>query len=237
MKEGATRHPPSAVLFWDIDGTLLTTFRAGIAAWEGSIEALTGRKISLEDYPTAGLTDVEIALLLANEAGDSSASTVLRLLGGYEDRLPGCLPLRTGSTMPGVIEVLDRLRSMPWIHSTLLTGNTRRGAAAKLEHYRLDRYFADGTFSDHLPDRPSIARCAVEMVEQRFGFLPRERMFVIGDTPHDIHCGKAVGVRTVAVCTGDHDHAALAAHDPWLILESLADVDQFFAALDLIQQQ
>jgi phosphoglycolate phosphatase-like HAD superfamily hydrolase len=45
--------------------------------------------------------------------------------------------------------------------------------------------------------------------------------YVIGDTPHDIACGKAIAARTIAVATGSYDADQLAAHEPWLVLERL----------------
>lgn len=223
---------PSAILFWDIDGTLLTTARAGISAWERAFEAVIGRTRALADYPTAGLTDVEIATLLAREGGDNAPETVARLLRVYEDRLPESLPSRIGKVMPGVREILERLQKMPRITSMLLTGNTKGGAIAKLTHYGLAQYFEGGAFSDGLPDRPSIAERAVKLVERRYGSIPREIMYVIGDTPQDIACGKAVGVRTIAVCTGGYDRTTLKKNEPWLLLDSLTNTELFFAVIN-----
>ncbi|PSN20266.1 phosphatase, partial [filamentous cyanobacterium CCP5] len=49
------------VLFWDIDGTLLTTGRAGIFALEDAAVEVIGHPVNLSQLKTAGLTDVEIA--------------------------------------------------------------------------------------------------------------------------------------------------------------------------------
>lgn len=221
------------VLFWDIDGTLLTTARAGIAAWEGSFEAISGRRLMMESFPTAGLTDVEIATLLAKELNDTTSSTIQKILQGYEDRLLDCLPKRQGRVLPGVIPILNQLQSMPWVYSFLLTGNTQRGAAAKLAYYGLNHFFQGGAFSDGLQDRPSIARRAMQMIHQQFTQSHEKKFFVIGDTPHDIHCGMAIDAKTVAVCTGNYDSHALSLHHPWLVLDSLSDTHTFFEKMGL----
>ena len=59
-------------LFWDIDGTLLTTARAGIFALEEAAEAVLGERIDMREMRTAGLTDAEIArdLCASRGAGD-----------------------------------------------------------------------------------------------------------------------------------------------------------------------
>ena len=61
----------TVALFWDIDGTLLSTARAGVFAWEGAIREVLGSDRSLDSFPTAGMTDAEIATKLAEECGAS----------------------------------------------------------------------------------------------------------------------------------------------------------------------
>ena len=54
---------------------------------------------------------------------------------------------------------------------------------------------------------------------------------VIGDTPHDIACGKAIGARTIAVLTGEFSRAQLAEHAPDFILEDFSEVQPRMAEL------
>jgi pyrophosphatase PpaX len=46
----------------------------------------------------------------------------------------------------------------------------------------------------------------------------------IGDSPHDIACGRAAGVKTAAVLWGPFDRAQLADQDPDYWLERPADL-------------
>lgn len=223
------------ILCWDIDGTLLTTGGGGIPAWENTVEEISGRKIALSTQLTAGRTDVEIAMLLAAELGDTSRTFVQNLITQYEHRLPDCLPSQPGYVLPGVITLLGRLQSMPWIYSLLLTGNTERGASVKLNYYGLSHFFQHGAFSDGLTDRPSIAKKAVEIVKANLILADNVEYFVIGDTPHDIHCGKAIGAKTVAVCTGRYNAESLSPFNPWVILDSLENNHDFFQKLNLLQ--
>ncbi|MDX6473628.1 MAG: phosphoglycolate phosphatase, partial [Gaiellaceae bacterium] len=48
-------------LFWDIDGTLLTTDRAGVFSLEDALEQVTGVRADLQGMATAGMTDYAIA--------------------------------------------------------------------------------------------------------------------------------------------------------------------------------
>jgi len=220
------------VLFWDIDGTLLSTGRAGVFAWEDGIREAIGHDVSLQDYNTAGLTDVEISRLLVHEiTGDDDPDAAQRVLRRYEELLPSRLHYRQGEVLPGVREILEYSADQP-VFNLLLTGNTRAGGRAKLVHYGLFDYFGTaGAFADDTDDRPSIARCAMTTAEQHLGPIDRDRVHVIGDTPHDIHCGKAIQARTVAVATGTYTRGDLAGYDPWWLLDQLPEPAEFFAHL------
>lgn len=192
-------------LLWDIDGTLLTTARAGIFAWEEAAVDVLGREVSFADLRTAGLTDAEIALLISRDHGAGAPAEAARLLHRYAELLPGALPRRQGTVLPNVEATLDEIAGRTDVVSLLLTGNVAAGAEAKLRHYGLWHHFEGrrGAFSVEGSDRPSIARVAREIACEHAGAeVPGERLVVIGDTPHDVSCGRAIAARTVAVATG-----------------------------------
>jgi phosphoglycolate phosphatase len=214
-------------LFWDIDGTLLYTARAGLIALEQAAEEALGRPLDLSKNSTAGLTDAEICL----EIADGDTARAAHMLRRYGELLPEALPQRRGNVLANVRENLEALSGRDDVVNMLLTGNIAEGAEAKLRHYELWDFFADtgGAFSVEGSDRPSIARRARELAAEHGGEVPAgERMVVIGDTPHDISCGKAIGARTVGVASGPgYDLEALRACDPWLALEALPEPDEF----------
>lgn len=222
----------TTVLFWDIDGTLLTTARAGVYAWADALEEQVGHPVDLAAFQTAGLTDVEIARRLGTSHGLDPAKTE-SLLHGYERRLPECLSRRTGNVLPNVRAILERLRGRTDVYSALLTGNTRAGAAAKLRHYGLAEFFEGGAFADGADDRPAIARGALAQAERILGLVSPDRVYVIGDTPHDVACGKAIGARVIAVATGGYSLGQLTATDPWWLLPSLPEPDVFLSHVGL----
>lgn len=228
----------SHVLFWDIDGTLLTTGRAGIFAWEAAAEEVCGRHIDLSALPTGGLTDAQIAALVVREAGaEASPERSTAALRSYERHLPERLPWRQGAVLPGVVGILEHLATRDDVSCLLLTGNTSQGAAAKLRHYGLDRYFTSGGgFCRDGSDRISIAREACDLA-QVSGHSSQDGVFVIGDTPHDVRCGQAVGARTVGVASGDYDAGELRETGAWLVLERLPEPPEFMAMLGLEQRR
>jgi len=216
-------------LFWDIDGTLLTTARAGVFSLEAALEEVSGARTSLQGMATAGMTDYSIAeAALARVGHAADEETVQRFLLIHGKQLASFLHRREGEVLPGVREVLEDLDGRDEVANLLLTGNTEAGAAAKLAHYGLDGFFRlGGAFSVGPGERAEIARRALP-------FANGADAFVIGDTPADIECGNAIEARTIAVATGSYTVAQLAEHEPWLLLERLPAPARFRELLGLV---
>ncbi len=220
------------VLFWDIDGTLLTTGKGGVPAWEQAVREVIGREFELAKFRISGLTDYQIAVRTFELLGEpADAEKIRRMVQRYEDLLPTYLPTRTGRVFPNVREILDDLRPRTDVRSYLLTGNTRGGARAKLTYYGLWDYFPDGAFAEDTGSRSSIARRGLELA-RRAGPVAAERIFVIGDTEHDVTCAAAIGARTIAVLTGGYSRDELATHHPWRILDELPPPAEFARMID-----
>lgn len=222
------------LVFWDIDGTLLVTGRAGIYAWEDALKDVIGVEADLSTFDTAGYPDYGIARRLLVQYGgvDHPGSQLVRqLVTRYEDHLPASLSRKAGRVLPNVTEILSALEREPDTCSMLLTGNTRRGAQAKLAHFGLDRFFTAGAFSEDDGERVAIARRAMEQAGAPGRVVTRDRVFVVGDTPHDIRCAQAIGARAVAVATGQYSLAELSAETPWKILPELPPAAEFLTLL------
>jgi phosphoglycolate phosphatase len=221
------------VLFWDIDGTLLTTARAGVFAWEDSVRELTDRDFDLSTIRTAGMTDYQIAVKTLEAIGvEPTLEKVTRLLRRYEELLPSSLPRRQGRVLDNVREILEHLEAeRPDVRSYLLTGNTRAGAHAKLTYYGLARFFSDGAFAEDTGARSSIASRALELA-RRAGPIGEETIFVIGDTPHDIECAKAIGAKTIVVATGGYSVDELKPLKPWRLFETLPGPEKFVRLIE-----
>jgi phosphoglycolate phosphatase len=223
------------VLCWDVDGTLLSTARAGVFALEEAARELCGETPDLGALKTAGLTDGQVAARTLEHCGvEPSADRVTVFLRRYEHHLPERLHWRQGRVLPGVAEILEDLGRRPDARCLLLTGNTSTGAAAKLDHYGLASYFAGGAFCENGEPREEIAARARGLAADWIGAEPGDGSFyVIGDTPHDVRCGHAVGARPVAVASGDYPRAELEAYDPWRSLDRLPEPAQFAELLGL----
>jgi phosphoglycolate phosphatase-like HAD superfamily hydrolase len=224
------------VVFWDIDGTLLTTGRAGIFAWEDACREVTGHDLDFQALKTDGLTDHQVAIEIMKQAQCAyDDATLARMVRIYEDHLPERLHMRKGRVLTSVREILEHLRATrPDVHSMLLTGNTSAGARAKLTHYALQQFFEGGSFSQDRGPRSGIAERALAAVREKFPEAAIEpgHVFVVGDTPHDIHCAKAIGARTIAVASGVYTPQDLHSHGAWRVLDALPDPQAFEALID-----
>lgn len=226
-------------LLWDLDGTLLTTARAGVLALEDAAREVCGVNADFSSLATSGLTDSEVAEAAIDACRASTdPATVSAFLREYERRLPARLPLREGAVLPGVRETLEAVVGRSDVLSLLLTGNTEAGARAKLRHYKLDRYFDGGAFCFDGDNRKAIAVRAMKVVAERLGRkVDPNSVFVIGDTPHDLRAARAIGARSVLLATGSHDVAELEALGAWRVFERLPSPRQFLRLIDSTGQE
>jgi phosphoglycolate phosphatase-like HAD superfamily hydrolase len=116
----------------------------------------------------------------------------------------------------------------------LLTGNLRRGAELKLGQYGVLDHFAFGAFADDSHERNLLGPFARKRAGEAHGteFQPAGT-FIIGDTPHDIACAKAIHAHGVGVATGRYSRAALEAAGADFVFDDLSDVDGVIRTLGL----
>ena len=214
------------VLLFDIDGTLVRTGGAGKAAMESALRTAFGVSEIRDTVPYSGRTDRAITRdLLRVHDIDPSPANQLRLGEAYLAHLPVCLKQHSGVVCPGVNELLAELHRREGVVLGLLTGNVRAGASQKLAHFGLWDFFACGGFGDEHFERDDVARMAVAEVCNHLGRdVDPCDVWVIGDTPLDVKCARAVGARVVAVATGWHPIEELRSHNPDLTLADLSNL-------------
>jgi len=220
------------VLLFDIDGTLIKTGGAGVTALMSAFSDLF-RVAEPCEVPFSGRTDRWIAhrLFRAHDIDDTDANWQ-RLQDEYLRRLAVYLPQREGMVLPGVTGLLNQLSQRDDVALGLLTGNSLGSAKLKLDHYRLSHYFAFGGYGDHFVNRDDVARDALTASCTHIGQeVPPDRVWVIGDTPIDVRCARAIGARAVAVATGWDSREQLVAAAPDLVLDSLDPADAFLQLL------
>jgi phosphoglycolate phosphatase len=225
---------PMHVLLFDIDGTLVDAGGAGQAAMEQAVARVFGETRPVTGIPTAGRTDRAIGRdlfdyysIAATEANWS------RYLSSYFELLPDSLRLRNGKVLPGVTALIERLSASDGVFLGLLTGNFAEGARLKLEHFGLHHHFRAGGFGDDHLHRDDVARQAFATVREHLPDVRPDQIWVVGDTPADVQCGRAIGANVLAVATGIYRAEELAPCEPDVLLNDLSAPEEWLARLGL----
>jgi phosphoglycolate phosphatase-like HAD superfamily hydrolase len=223
-----------SLLLWDIDGTLVYMDRAGERSLLIAIRELYGRDLG-DHLPVdlRGRTDTSILRDLLTFLGvPVTPAEEARFRAAYLDLLPTTLPLVKPHIKPGIPEALEAVHAHPEIHQALLTGNLMEGARLKLSYLGLWKYFEFGAFADDSAIRDELGPFALARAKEKLGIdFPPERVYIIGDTPHDVACGKAIGAKTIAVATGSFSVEQLSALNPTHTFQDLADTEGLLGAI------
>lgn len=210
------------LLLFDIDGTLLQKATQEHAA--ALIQALRNvHGVSVETInargSVAGRTDGEIARMILLDAGISAARIDERADEVREEccRLYAtmCPPDLSQTVVAGMPALLEWLGPLEGVTLALVTGNFEPVARMKLKAAGLGHWFAreQGGFGSDSEDRTMLPPLARRRAGEAAGLghsWPRDETIVIGDTPRDIACAHADGVRCFAVTTGPYGASELA---------------------------
>ena len=214
------------LVLFDIDGTLVHTGGAGVKAFGKVFETKFGATDHLERLKFAGRTDIS---LVREFFGYHNIPATQENFSIYFEHyvfwLDHILAQSKTEACPGIWEMIHALRALPQPPLLgLLTGNIRLGAEIKLRHFDLWKIFETGGFADDHEDRDQIAAAAYARGCRVLGKKLRgDEVLVIGDTPLDIRCARAIGAKALAVATGSHPLAELRVHQPdWAVADSIA---------------
>ena len=226
-------------MLWDVDGTLVDTAGLTARSFDLAVEAALGRPPGRHCVPMSGKTDPSIALDIMESTG-LDAEEARRRLPSVLDRLETELAASAesfrekGRVLPGVEGILARLDDQTSVSQSVLTGNTASNAAVKLRTFGLDRWLdlEIGAFGSDRHDRDELVPVATERAERLRGrsFAPDE-VWVVGDTPRDLACARAAGVRCLLVATGNVPMDEIADIGADRVLADLANTDEVCALL------
>jgi phosphoglycolate phosphatase len=218
---------PIRLILFDIDGTLIRTGGAGVRAWDRAFALEFGIHGAVRDIPLAGRTDSSLVRQCFRQYRiPITDENVERFFDTYVFLLHELLHHTNGGACPGVNSFIEQLESLPHAPVVgLLTGNIRLGAEIKLRHFGLWNYFRVGAFADDHEERGQIAIRARERATALLGKpLRGEEILVVGDTPHDIACARAIQAHVLAVGTGGHSCEELRACAPTWTVNSLREL-------------
>lgn len=223
------------LVLWDIDHTLIETGGVGSEVFAAAFEAVTGQP--LKDMPDAtGRTEQEIfrqAIEAQNVTGDglferfatAQAQEYRQRAQDLRDR---------GRVLPGVTAVLRALHDLPHVGQSVLSGNTRASARAKLDAFGLTQYLdlEASAGGDDDPVRAALVPIAQRRAAAVYGvqFTAADTV-LIGDTPSDVETAHANGCRVVAVASGKTSAAELRDAGADCVLHDLADTSAVLEAV------
>jgi phosphoglycolate phosphatase len=234
---------PSRLVLFDIDGTILGTSRT---IWPDPVkemmevvlrEAGISQSIDTSQYRQGGKTDPQIFydILGLNGFSEEKITKLMpRLrdvyLKGLRDKIaerPDYIILK-----PGVEAIIRKLHEHPEVLMGLLTGNFEEGARLKLQPHNLNQYFPFGAYGDGTRQRSDLPQRGLEAAEKYAGHrFSNKEIVIIGDTPNDIHCGRHLNVRVIAVATSNYSLEVLKAENPDYVFPDLTDTNKVLNAI------
>ncbi len=223
-------------MLFDIDGTLVLTGGAGLRAMNRACEHLVGHQNALDGVTLAGRTDwIILDDALARKGLALNPDLLDDLRRKYVEHLREEIGLPgkgVKAVMPGIRPLLDALQGNGDVALGLLTGNFVEGARIKLEYFDLWKFFRCGAYGDDASDRNHLVPVAIERAREcgLIDAAPTD-VVVIGDTPHDIACARAVGSMPIAVATGSYSVDQLKAAGADVVFTDLSDTAAVMRAL------
>jgi phosphoglycolate phosphatase len=227
----------TVLVLFDIDGTMLLAHGAGRRSVHQAMVEVYGAT-GPHHHPFDGKTDPQIVQELGTLAGIDERVIHERMpqaLDRYYDYLVADIAgtPETVQLLPGVTTLLDALEEHPDVMLGLLTGNIEPGASLKLRAVNIaPERFVVGAYGSDAPTRPALPAIAQSRAAARLGAdLPGSRIVIIGDTPHDLTCGQAIGARAIGVETGRFRAADLHPYQPLAVFPDLTDTAAVVAAI------
>lgn len=220
------------LLIWDIDGTLIDSKGCGRRAMDRTFMKLYNIEDGFKTVNMAGRLDWKI-VKDALEINKVSQENIFDFLNNYGSILKE--ELKNDSlckVLPGIEEIFQNTFEDKDIYHVIGTGNCEIGAKLKLSHLGLDKYFEIGGFGDEDMERWELIGLIMDKAIDYYNVdFKKNDVYVIGDTPSDIECGKKLGINSVAVATGRHKYNELEKYNPDYIFQSLSAFEDFISLI------
>jgi phosphoglycolate phosphatase-like HAD superfamily hydrolase len=225
------------LLLWDVDHTLIENSGVSKAVYARAFQKMVGHAAAVQPR-TDGRTDYEIMRNLFGANGAeftaedeaSYPSVLVNAMGELHSRL-----MRDGFVLPGVLEALEAIAKIPSIVQSVLTGNIRPNAEAKLRllgnHARLLDLHVGGYGSDDI-ERSRLVGAAQRKALEKYGVgFGSVSTVLVGDTERDVAAALAGGAMVVGVATGDTSEDDLRLAGAHVVLANLTGTAGFVEAI------
>lgn len=204
--------PIKGVLF-DLDGTLIDTNELIFQSFEYALDTVLHTSVSRDLLTfTFGKPLQQIMQELGGPQAEPLRQAFVDYTLAHEDQI---------ALFPGAEEALRQLKALG-IGTALVTSRLYRGAKRDLDLFQLADYFdvfvTPESTQYHKP-HPEPAQKALAALQ-----LAPEQTIFVGDSGHDLQCGKAAGCKTAVVRYSLFNTEELLLHKPDYLLNSLLDL-------------
>ena len=214
------------LILFDIDGTLVLTKGAGREATRLAMLDVFGTAAGIETHHFGGKTDWQTLVELLTPLGMSyddvkrAMPDYNRVMGGHLERIIHQYPV---NPCIGTLELVETLHRHDSALLGLVTGNVSSAAPLKLRAAGFDMaYFPVGAYGDEAMNRDDLPILALTRAQRHYGHpIEPEQVIIVGDTPADIQCARALGAVAVGVMTGFATRQAMEAAQPDYLLDDL----------------
>lgn len=205
----------SAVLF-DLDGTLIDSVRLILDSYHHTCETHGLPRMTDQEC----LAGIGIPLRVIFRSWTEDPAQVEALIATYRDYNLTHHDQRV-TAYPGAVEMVRRVRAAGF-RTGLVTSKNRPGALRGLRLVGLEEHIevvvgADEVVNPKPHPEPVLLACS------QLGLEPGQALYV-GDSIHDMACGRAAGARTAAVLWGPFGRGDLEGSRPDHWLEQPADL-------------
>ena len=213
---------------FDLDWTLLEGGNpAHIDAFSEAFKIVYRKKAHINEIIHEGKIDSQIIIEVLEKRGISKEKTTgklhsaLKVMTEYFNKH---FKVKPDDVLQGVKELLNQLQKNE-VYLGVLTGNIESVALKKLNATTLNNFFQIGAFGNEALKRVDLVEIARRKAEEKFGIpFGKKAIFLVGDTPLDIQCGKDAGVRTIGVASGpNYDISSLQKAGAGLVIPNLAN--------------
>jgi phosphoglycolate phosphatase len=217
--------PQPLVVLFDVDETLVHTGGSGARSWMAAFDKLYGIPADIGEHSSAGETDPQVARATFRGVlnRDPASDELGKLYAEYLLHLSDDIVTSPGyRVLPAVEQTLMSLLQSG-VMLGLVSGAMEGAARTKLMPANLNRFFVFGAYGSDSPDRGELTTIAIQKATRLHGEVSPDRVFVVGDTPHDMEATKAAGAVSVGVATGHYSTAELETAGGVHVLGSLAE--------------
>lgn len=204
--------PIKGVLF-DLDGTLIDTNELIFQSLEYALDTVLHTSVPRHLLTfTFGKPLQQIMQELGGPQAEPLRQAFVEYTLAHEDQI---------SLFPGVEDALRQLKALG-ISTALVTSRLYRGAKRDLDLFQLAGYFdvfITPESTQHHKPHPEPAQKALAALQ----LAPQQAIFV-GDSSHDLQCGKAAGCQTAAVRYSLFHPEELLLQKPDYLLDSLLEL-------------